>query len=168
MTLVIQKIPIRQQDVVKTSWQGLSASSSNVAGTSQTKHPTTSLWNVAKTSQGYFSATPYWNAVATSQEDVTTTSHQYVFTTSQTCLKWNTQRRLISTSIRRLDGTYPPRRISTSLRRLLLVSNKTTINVAVVRPRLRVTLSWCLFNRSLLCFEVTLSWLPSGRFTRLI
>ena len=36
---------------IKTSWRRLSVSPSDVAGTSQMKHPTTSRWNVAKTSQ---------------------------------------------------------------------------------------------------------------------
>ena len=102
-----------------TSQWRLSVRPSNVAGTSQMKHPTTSRWNVAKTSQWRVSTTSYWNVITTSQKDVTTTPHHYVSTTSQTSLKWNTQRRLSGTFPRHLSGTYPRRPISTSLRCLL-------------------------------------------------
>ena len=102
----------------KTSWRRHSVHPSDVARTSQMKHPTTSWWNDAKTSQWYISTTSSWNVVRTSQEDVTTTSHQYIFTKYRTSLKRNTQRRLIGTSPRRPSGTYP-RSISTSLQRLL-------------------------------------------------
>ena len=74
----------------KTSWGRLSVRPSDVAGTCQMKHPTTSQWNVAKTSQKLVFTTSYWYVVATSQGDVITTSHQYVSTTSQISLKWNT------------------------------------------------------------------------------
>ena len=70
-------------DVVTTSL----LSPSNVVGTSQMKHPTTSQWNVAKTSQWYVFTTSYWYVVTTSQGNVMTTSHQYVSTTSQISLK---------------------------------------------------------------------------------
>ena len=60
---------------------------SDVAGTSQMKHPTTSQTNVAKTSQCYVFTTSYWYGLTTSQEDVMTTSHQYVSMTSQISLK---------------------------------------------------------------------------------
>ena len=116
---VILTITTRQGDVVVTSQRRLFVRPSDVAGTSQMKHPTTSRWNVAKTSQWCVSTTSYWNVITTSQKDVTTTPHHYVSTTSQTSLKWNTQRRLSGTSPRRLSGTYPWRPISTSLRRLL-------------------------------------------------
>ena len=106
----------RRGDVVTTS---LSVRSSDVAGTSQVKHPTTSRWNVTKTFQSYVSTACYWNVVTTSQKDLTTKSHQYVSTTSQKSLKWNTQRRHGGTLPRRLSGTYPRCPISTSLRRLL-------------------------------------------------
>ena len=108
---VILTITTRQGDVVVTSQRRLFVRPSDVAGTSQMKHPTTSQWYVFTTS--------YWYVVTTSQGDVMTTSHQYVSTTSQISLKWNTQRRLSGTSPRRLSGTYPRRPISTSLWRLL-------------------------------------------------
>ena len=114
----------RHSDVVTTSL-------SDVADTSQVKHPTTSGWNVAKKSQLYLSATSYWNVLTTSQEDVTTTSHQYVSTTCRTSLKWNTQRSIY--------GTPPRRLISTSL-----------------------------VSRSLIRFQVTLSWPQFDRIPRLI
>ena len=77
---------------IKTSWRrsndfSLSVRPSDVAGTSQVKHPTTSRWNVTKTFQSYISKTCYWNVVTTSQKDLTTKSHQYVSTTSQKSLK---------------------------------------------------------------------------------
>ena len=53
----------------KTSWR-LFVRPSDVAGTSQMKHPTMSQWNVAKTSQRYVFTNSYWYAVTTSQEDV--------------------------------------------------------------------------------------------------
>ena len=42
---------------IKTSWRRLSVRPSDVAGTSQMEHPTTSRWNVAKASQWYVSTT---------------------------------------------------------------------------------------------------------------
>ena len=65
----------------------LSVRPSDVAGTSEMKHPTTSQWNVAKTSQWYVFTMSYWYVVMTSYGDVMTTSHQYVSTTSRTSLK---------------------------------------------------------------------------------
>ena len=148
--LILLILPTRQQDVAATSKWRLSVCPSDVAVTSQMKHPTTSRW--------YVSATSYWNVVTTSQEDVTTTSHQCVSSTSQTSLKWNTQRRLSGTSPRRLSGTYPWRLISTSLRRLLLVPIETLNNVAVV-----VTLRCCdalliglYYAFKLLCHDLNL------------
>ena len=82
-----QSHPTRHLDVVVTSQRRLSVRPSDVAGTSQMKHPTTSQWNVAKTSQWYVFTTSYWYVVMTSHGDVMTTSHQYVSTTSQTSLK---------------------------------------------------------------------------------
>ena len=70
-----------------------------------------------------------------------------------------------------VSGTYPRRPIRTSLRRLLKLPNETPNNVAVVRLnhvselRCRDALS---VLRSLLCFQITLSWPPAGRFSRLI
>ena len=78
--------PTRHLDVLATSQRRLSVRPSDVAGTSQMKHPTTSRWNVAKTSQWCVSTTSYWN-VMTSQKDVTTTPHHYISMTSQTSLK---------------------------------------------------------------------------------
>ena len=104
-----------------------------------------------------------------SQGDVMTTSHQYVSTTSQISLKWITQQCLSGMSPRRLSGTYAQRPISTSLWRLL--PNETPNNVAVVRLnhvselRCRDALS---LLRSLLRFQITLSWPPSGRFSSFI
>ena len=72
----------------------LSVRPSDVAGTSQMKHPMMSWWNVAKTSQWCVSTTSYWYVITTSQKVVTTTPHYYVSTTSQASLKWNTQPRL--------------------------------------------------------------------------
>ena len=60
---------------------------SDVAGTFQMKHATTSQWNVAKMPQYYVSTTSYQNVVTTSQGDLMTTSYQYVSTMSQTSLK---------------------------------------------------------------------------------
>ena len=144
---------------------------SDVAGTSQMKHPTTSQWNFAKTSQWCVSTTSYWNVITTSQKDVTTTPHHYVSTTSQTSLKWNTQRRLSGTLPRCLSVMYPWGPISTSLRRLLKLPNETPSNVAVVR--LHHTSKLCCRDalsllQSLLRFQITLSWPLSGRFSRLI
>ena len=99
---------------IKTSLRRLSVRPSDVAGTSQMKHPTTSRWNVTKTSQWCVSTMTYWNVITTSQKAVTTTPHHYVSTTSQTSLKWNTQRRLDGTSPRRLSGASPRRLIGTS------------------------------------------------------
>ena len=104
----------------------------------------------------------------TSQGDVMTTSHQYVSMTSQISLKWNTQRRLRGTSSRRLSGTHPRRPISTSL---MLVPNETANNVAVVRLHLVSEFRCCdalYLLLSLLRFQITLSWLPSGRFSSFI
>ena len=115
-----------------TSQRRLSVRPSDVAGTSQMKHPTMSRWNVAKTSQWCVSTTCYWNVITTSQKDVTTTPNHYVSTTSQTSLKRNTQRRLSGTLPRRLSGTYPRRHIGMSLRCLLKVPNKTPKNVVAV------------------------------------
>ena len=116
---LFNKYPTRQPDVVARSSRRLSVHPSDVAGTSQMKHPTASWWNIDKTSQWYFSTTFYWNVVTTFKKDLTTMSNQYVSTTSQTSLKWNTQRRLSGMSPRRLSGTYSWPFISTSLRRLL-------------------------------------------------
>ena len=80
-------LPIRQVDVVTTSWQRLFVRPNDLAGTSQVKHPTTSQWNVAKASQWYVPRTPLRNVVTTSQGYVTSTCHWYVSRTSQTSLK---------------------------------------------------------------------------------
>ena len=98
-----------------TSQWRLSVRPSNVAGTSQMKHPTTSRWNVAKTSQWCVSTTSYWNVITTSQKDVTTTPHHYVSTTSQTSLKWNTQKHCHGMSPPRLGVTFSRRLVSRSL-----------------------------------------------------
>ena len=110
--------PTQQQDIVATSSQ-CQWRPSDVAGTSQMKHPTMSHYNASKTSQWYVFTAPYWYVVTTSHRNVITTSHQYVSTTSETSLKWNPQRRLSGTSPRRLSGTYPQNPISTSLWHLL-------------------------------------------------
>ena len=56
---VILTITTRQGDVVVTSQRRLFVRPSDVAGTSQMKHPMTSRWNFAKTSQWYVSTTSY-------------------------------------------------------------------------------------------------------------
>ena len=66
--------PTRQQDVVATLQRHLSVRFSDVAGTSQMKHPTTSQWKVAKTSQWYVFTTFDWYVVMTSHGNVMTTS----------------------------------------------------------------------------------------------
>ena len=94
-----------------------------------------------------------------------------VSTTSQTSLKWNTQRRLRCTTPRHLSGTCLRRPISTFIQRLLEALNETLNNVVVVRlhhvSKLRCRHALSLL-RSLLHFQITLSWPPSGRFSRLI
>ena len=57
--------------MVATSQRRLSVRPSNVAGTSQMKHPMTSSWNVAKTFQWFVSTRSYLNIVTTSQKFVT-------------------------------------------------------------------------------------------------
>ena len=91
---------------------------------------------------------------------------QHVSTTSQTSLRWNNQRRLSGTSPRRLSGAYPRRPISTSLQRLLWVPDETPSNVKsmwYVSTTSQSNVSRDLVSRSLLRFQVTLSWNPSGR-----
>ena len=116
--LILLILPTQQQDVAVMSQQRLSVCPSDVAGTSQIKHPTTSRW--------YVSTTSYWDVVTKSQENVTTTSHQCVSSTSQTSLKWNT-----------LSGTSPPRLRVTLLQRLVSRS----------LLRFQVTLPWSQSGR---------------------
>ena len=141
----------------------LSLRPNDVAGTSQMKHPTTSQWNVFTTS--------YWCVVTTSQRNVMTPSHQYVSTTSQIRLKWNTKQRLSGTSPRLLSGTYPRRPISTFCDVSCSSQMKYPITsvwyVSTTSPSYAVATP-CLFYCVYYVFQITLSWPPSGRFSRLI
>ena len=150
----------RRCDVATTS---LSLRPNDVAGTSQMKHPTTPQWNVFTTS--------YWCVVTTSQRNVMTPSHQYVSTTSQIRLKWNTKQRLSGTSPRLLSGTYPRRPISTfcdvSCNSQMKYPITSVWYVSTTSPSY-VVATPCLFYCVYYVFQITLSWPPSGRFSRLI
>ena len=76
---ILDLLPTRQQDVAAMLQRCLSVRPSDVAGTSQMKHPTTSQWYVFPMS--------YWFVMTTSHGDVMTSSHQCVSVTFHVSFK---------------------------------------------------------------------------------
>ena len=110
--------------MVATSQRRLSVRHSNVAGTSQMKHPMTSSWNVAKTFQWFVSTRSYLNIVTTSQKFVT----RCPISTSSRRLKEVSNETPSDVSVVRYQDVSVVRIHDVPLARLYNVSCKSQIN----------------------------------------